>query len=122
MTTTATATKVRYFGKCATKGCKTRRVADGAGQMAINADGKRWRLNAHEYRLTRHERRQFWNAMASLDLVCVEHDRFLRWEGLRATYNPAKECSAKCMNASRPACDCSCNGENHGGAGVVSLA
>lgn len=29
----------RYFGKCAAKGCKTRRVADGADQMTFKTAG-----------------------------------------------------------------------------------
>lgn len=104
----------RYFGKCSTKGCHVRRVVD-LPNYSIKFQGRLWRLNAHEYGLRGADRRAFWDAMVALDLVCVEHNKFLRWEGLRATYNPEKECSAKCINATGPSCSCSCNGENHGG-------
>lgn len=41
---------------------------------------------------------------------------------LKATYNEAKPCNARCMGATGPACDCACAGINHGGRHVAVSA
>lgn len=117
----ATATKTRYFGKCPVKGCKTRRVVDGE-RWEFRSNGTGYSLNAHEYGIRGEERRQFFQVMRGLDLVCMEHKQFLYWEAGQFTYNPAKQCSAKCVNASGKRCDCSCRGQNHAGGHLISLS
>ncbi|MDL4812761.1 hypothetical protein [Actinomadura opuntiae] len=119
---TATTTAIRYFGKCPVKGCKTRRVVDGDKRMAVKIDGRWTSLNAYEYAgFTGERRAEFIATMRAHDLVCGAHEKFLRWEGGRFTYNPEKSCTPKCEAAAGPRCDCSCRGANHGGGHVVSL-
>ena len=36
-------------------------------------------------------------------------------QAIKGTVNMAKQCSAKCMAATGPTCECSCGGDNHGG-------
>jgi hypothetical protein len=38
---------------------------------------------------------------------------FLKWMDVRIV--EGMKCAAKCMNATGPACSCSCGGRNHGG-------
>lgn len=45
--------------------------------------------------------------------------RMLRIWPVKVTYNAAVKCSAKCVNATGPQCECSCRGKNHGGASSV---
>lgn len=86
MTNTATLAPTRYFGRCIEKGCKHRIVWEGP----IYGPGATYQR-------------------------CPDHRVFtLDFRPLKATYNPAKECNARCMGAIGPACDCSCGGENHG--------
>jgi len=37
-----------------------------------------------------------------------------RWERLAARRNAAVRCDARCLNARRASCECSCAGANHG--------
>lgn len=45
--------------------------------------------------------------------LCPECGELSQLRALVATYNPDKVCSARCMNARGPSCDCSCGGANH---------
>lgn len=38
---------------------------------------------------------------------------------VQGTFNPGKECSAKCLAAIGVQCDCRCKGHNHGGAHAI---
>lgn len=49
-------------------------------------------------------------------LVCESHDRFLTVTVIKGVVNVDKSCDGRCMNATGPNCECSCGGENHGGA------
>lgn len=37
------------------------------------------------------------------------------WKQLHAKHNPKVACTAKCVGATGPSCECSCAGKNHGG-------
>lgn len=126
MTVTATTDSrtIRYFGKCSTPGCKTRRIVDADPGGTIWHNGRDLDMYRPGYGWTKNqaaEHAEYATAMTALDLVCVEHQKFLRWEAGDFSYNPGKECNAKCMNAMRPSCDCSCGGDNHGGGHVISF-
>lgn len=47
-------------------------------------------------------------------IACVAHRAWFRWAQVEGTYNPDRECNARCMGATGPSCDCTCGGENHG--------
>lgn len=47
--------------------------------------------------------------------MCVEHHRNLRWTTVQGRQNDEVRCDARCMNARRSSCECSCGGANHGG-------
>lgn len=89
----------RRFGKCPTKGCKTRRVVDGppfVGGVPIFYGG----YNG--------------DALIAAGLFCSEHAKHLTWDQLQGRVNPDKECNAICLGAIGGSCDCRCGGENHG--------
>jgi hypothetical protein len=54
--------------------------------------------------------------LAAHGLVCTEHDRFHTVTPIKGIVNVDKTCDGRCMNATGPNCECSCGGENHGGA------
>ncbi|QHB37749.1 hypothetical protein I5G63_gp008 [Mycobacterium phage Imvubu] len=97
------ATKIkldRYFGRCTTRGCKTRRVIDGAPYLANGMPIFYGGYNG--------------DALVAAGLFCTEHTRHLTWNQLEATLAPEKVCNGVCMGAVGASCDCSCGGENHG--------
>lgn len=93
----------RYFGKCRVKGCKTRRVIDGAPYV-----GQGWQAVPIFYTGRNGAELQ------SHGIWCAEHNTYLKFDQLAGTFNPEKVCDGRCMGAVGPACDCSCGGENHG--------
>jgi hypothetical protein len=110
----------RAFGRCETKGCRyvhvtalemdrTSSGVDSGFRYVRGADGAR--LLATPYSVAAVK------AMSTTELGCPQHGGTMTYVGVRATYNPDKICDGRCMNASKPSCDCSCNGENHGKAG-----
>lgn len=54
--------------------------------------------------------------LTAYGLVCDAHDRFLSITVIKGMVNLDKTCDGRCMNATGPNCECSCGGENHGGA------
>ena len=55
-------------------------------------------------------------ACGAADCSC---GRELRIHPVKVVYKPDVVCSAKCVSATRPVCECSCRGKNHGGASSV---
>lgn len=106
----ATTITARSFGRCTHKGCKTRIVTNRPLEFRHND------IQLHMLRGYQGAPEKWWiDAMNSLGLLCPDHDAWrMYWTSLDATYNPVKECSARCTGATGPACDCSCGGENHG--------
>lgn len=47
-------------------------------------------------------------------IVMCSCGRFVTLHPVLGKYNPDKVCSAKCMSATGPSCECSCAGKNHG--------
>jgi len=39
---------------------------------------------------------------------------------VRGTHSDSRRCDARCLNATRPDCECSCSGVNHGAAHTAS--
>lgn len=116
MTATQTHPTTRAFGKCSRKGCRHTHVTalEARGRAGIiyftAPDGLVWQAAGGYFP-------QVDAAMRDAGLVCPDHGATMIYVGIKATYNPEKVCDGRCMNAKRPNCDCSCNGENHGNAG-----
>lgn len=47
--------------------------------------------------------------------ACLPAVRRMRLMPVRGVYNANKKCSARCMSATGPSCECACGGANHGG-------
>jgi hypothetical protein len=52
-------------------------------------------------------------------VVRCECGKAVRLRPLVGSLNTAKACTARCMGATGPACECECGGENHGGKWVA---
>lgn len=50
------------------------------------------------------------------DERCPTCRRYRQMTTVTGHYNPEHVCNSKCMGAVGPSCDCSCGGQNHGGA------
>ena len=49
------------------------------------------------------------------DVIYCECGAWLRdWKPVKGRYSDKHECDARCTHATRPQCDCSCAGANHG--------
>lgn len=111
--TLAVATR-RVFWKCTIRGCRAVRVTEQPvprpGSVAvIDASGQPFGLG--DWAFGHGAIRACWEHNG---LICADHNTLMQAATLKATYNPAKICDGKCINARRASCDCSCNGENHG--------
>lgn len=99
-------------GRC--KACKR-------GHCAPDAVRSQLTVHAPKY----HRRPQVWDGAISGDRLFVmgPSGAYLadcpcgQRVGLHAVvgkFSPVHECNAKCLNATGPACECSCKGRNHG--------
>lgn len=115
---------LRYFGKCAVKGCKHRRVIQESSHEKLELCtglGRRYlvvRETANNavgtYALYFTGDKRGDQALIDAGLGCPEHRGSMIYTGGKFSLNPRKVCNGKCMNAVGPSCDCSCGGENHG--------
>jgi hypothetical protein len=123
--TTNQDTPLRYFGKCAVKGCKHRRVIQESSHPKLEAvsslngrNGKflvvRGTADNSVYGLYFVGWKANDQALLDAGLGCPEHGKTVVYTGGKFSHNPRKVCNARCMNATGPSCDCSCSGENHG--------
>lgn len=51
---------------------------------------------------------------------CPRCRRMMGRAAIKGRLNPNVKCSPKCTNAIGPQCDCSCGGQNHGGAWIIT--
>lgn len=73
--------------------------------------------NGHAHRFTTEQ--VMTNRRVSNDgdrFPCTKCNRLVIAKAIKGTHNPAKICDARCVGAVRHVCDCSCGGDNHGGA------
>jgi hypothetical protein len=115
---------LRYFGRCAAKGCKHSRVVDersheqikrvpndqGEGDMLVVVN-----VIGQEFPLTWRGGPAWWAAHDQAALTCPNHREALRFKRGQFSHNPSKRCDARCSTATGHTCDCSCGGRNHGG-------
>lgn len=99
----------RHNGKC--KGCKKAHTALLTRRANVRMpDGRwvyAWRSAADALILAR-------GSDNSAPLAACSCGKSVALRPVRGTYNPAKECNAKCMSACGQTCECSCGGRNHG--------
>jgi hypothetical protein len=56
-----------------------------------------------------------WYDLNNTNQTCPACGRFaVRGKLVVGTFNATKVCNARCMGATSPACECNCDGENHG--------
>jgi hypothetical protein len=103
---------VRFLGKC--RRCKKLHKVEGVMEVEKHYPKMRGRLGAH--------RVEVWKGKWVLTVRCecrdgtVTNDHTLvQLDKVFSTGNVDHECSARCVNATGPACSCKCRGKNHGG-------
>lgn len=96
---------VREIGTCAVKGCKSTVAADVTylrRYSVISLIGQAGRDLASKV-----------TVVGSRPSTPCHHGS-TRWAAVRGTYNAGVKCTARCIDARRADCECSCAGKNHG--------
>jgi len=117
----------RWIGKCPQ--CKTARRVEVRQDVRLTwqystPDKMAFSKRVYQYEVlsagTRHYVHKGGNyVMAMCDALCTDAHKEAHWflcKRIEGVYNDGIKCNAKCMNATGPNCECSCAGENHGGA------
>lgn len=120
---------VRVFWKCRTAGCRTHAVTDleiiGRGAPIIKGESEDLagsKFGIHDWDFLSGDRKKrpaILEVYRQNGLVCETHEIPMAGNILKAKFNPLMECSAKCVNARRSSCECSCRGQNHGAGNVA---
>lgn len=117
------ATEAHYLARCPVKGCKTvarlpiplqrkHEVRRYRGEIVWEGDVSVPGFVVDHRVVELRDALRRWQGLVG----CVEHRRALRGDVVNGTHNPDVVCDARCMNARRSSCECSCGGANHGGA------
>ncbi len=136
MWTSKAPTTVHVIGKCPRKGCKNRRRHTLPGAIVTDRFGIHTTFevpasapyetvsprNFSPFRPaskipTDHPYERAWvAAFRAHGWICDDHDTVMMLTPVKGTINLDKSCDGRCMNATGPNCECSCAGQNHGGA------
>lgn len=134
MTTTTATDTIAYLGRCRAKGCKYARRIEL--ETATVTRTRMWGADRHSYEVTvpvvytntghrfeligrdgRFDRYAYVRAFGSHE--CPDHQCRMEWKSVSGTHNESVRCDARCTNARRADCECSCAGANHGSAHSV---
>ena len=73
-------------------------------------------FNGHPMRVTGEQVMENRRVRRDGDYFRCDCGRLALVKAVKATYKPSVICDARCVGATRAVCDCSCGGDNHGGA------
>jgi|GEM_PF-6183965 hypothetical protein len=119
-----------YLGRCRAKGCRHARRIDLAATRVTRY--RMWGAERHVYEATvaavvadgrahaLHDERGYADSyawrLAFGPHACPEHEGRMEWKPVVGRHNADVRCDARCENARKGDCECSCGGANHGGA------
>jgi len=118
----------RWIGKC--PACKTARRVEVRQDVRLTwqystPDKMAFSTRVYQYEVLSPGTRHYAQARGGLVVVarceqgCTDRHGEVVWmtcKRIEGVHNAGIACNAKCVNATGPNCECSCAGDNHGGA------